>query len=102
MGNQGGHLKNWNRWLKSIAELTGIAGMSPHALRRTAATLAGDAGTPPHVVSIMLGHANVGGNLIAGYNHSRYPTEHREALDKLGQMIDDIRNLSDDSQLADS
>ena len=65
----GTELDNCSRWLRTISEVTGVSGWSAHALKRTSATLAGDLGAPPHVISVRLGHSNVGGQLVAGYNH---------------------------------
>ena len=61
---------------------------SAHALRRTAATIAGDLGAPPHVISAMLGHSNIGGQLIAGYNRLRYREEHTAIMQQIGNRID--------------
>jgi integrase len=87
VGQKGGRLDNWDRWLKRNAKKSGVSGWSAHALRRTTATLAGDLGAPPHVVSVILGHANLGGQLVAGYNKSRYETEHTNILEKVGDHI---------------
>jgi integrase len=89
VGERGGRLGNWDRWLKANAKKTGVTGWSAHALRRTAATLAGEIGAPPHIVSVMLGHTNVGGQLVSGYNKSRYVSEHAEVLQKLADYLDD-------------
>lgn len=88
VGQKGGQLDNWDRWLKTSARKSGIRGWSAHALRRTTATLAGDLGAPPHVVSVILGHANLGGQLVAGYNKSRYEAEHAKVLQDLGDRIE--------------
>lgn len=88
VGRRGKRLTNWNRWVKANIERSGVKGWSPHALRRTTATMAGDLGAPPHIVSIILGHANVGGQLVAGYNKSRYTIEQGEYLQKLADEID--------------
>jgi hypothetical protein len=53
--------------------------------------MAGELGAPPHVISAMLGHANIGGQLIAGYNKSRYREEHATLLQQIGSRIDQIR-----------
>ena len=87
VGQKGGRLDNWDRWLKRNARKSGVSGWSAHALRRTTATLAGDLGAPPHIVSVILGHANLGGQLVAGYNKSRYETEHANILEKVGDHI---------------
>ncbi len=88
VGPRGAKLGNWDRWLKATTAKTGIAGWSAHTLRRTTATLAGDLGAPPHLVSVMLGHASVGGQLLAGYNQSTYSFEHRQILQKIGDKLE--------------
>ena len=88
--NLGGPLSNWSRWQTLHSKGSSVAGWSPHALRRTAATIAGDLGAPPHVISAMLGHTNIGGQLIAGYNKSRYRNEHTELIQQIGVRFDQI------------
>jgi len=89
VGQKGGKLDNWDRWLKANFKKSGVDGWSAHALRRTTATLAGQTGAAPHVVSVILGHANLGGQLVAGYNKSRYETEHAEVLQDVADRIDE-------------
>jgi integrase len=62
--------------------------VTPHALRRTCATLAGDLGHPPHVVSAMLGHREIAGGLHDGYNKSRYCAEVANALQMVADLLD--------------
>ena len=83
----GGPLINWSRWLLANEKRSGVSGWSAHALRRTAATLAGDLGAAPHVISAMLGHSNIGGQLLARYNKSRYRQEHAEIMEKIGNKV---------------
>ena len=90
VGQRGGKLDNWDRWLKAIAKKAGVSGWSAHALRRTTATLAGNLGAPPHVVSVILGHSNLGGQLVAGYNKSRYEVEHAKVLQDVADRIDGL------------
>jgi integrase len=90
MTEQGGPLINWSRWLRANAKKSAVTGWSAHALRRTTATIAGDLGAPPHVISAMLGHSNIGGQLIAGYNKSRYREEHAALMQQVGDRIDQI------------
>lgn len=97
---QGGPLINWSRWLRGNAERGAVTGWSAHALRRTAATIAGDLGAPPHVISAMLGHSNIGGQLIAGYNKSRYREEHAALMQKIGNRVDRI--MKSEARKADS
>lgn len=90
MTEKGGPLINWSRWLRRNAKRSAVTEWSAHALRRTAATIAGDLGAPPHVISAMLGHSNIGGQLIAGYNKSRYREEHTAIMEQIGNRLDRI------------
>lgn len=90
VGQKGGRLDNWDRWLKTCAEKSGISGWSAHALRRTTATMAGNLGAAPHIVSVILGHSNIGGQLVAGYNKSRYQAEHAKILQDVADRIDGL------------
>lgn len=95
VGSRGGQLVNWDRWLKVSARTTGVSGWSAHALRRTTATITGDLGVPPHVVSVILGHTNIGGQLVAGYNKSRYRDEHRAALQLVADFVDGLPDFQE-------
>jgi len=86
-GERGARLSNWPRWSARIERRLGFD-VSPHALRRTSATFAGDLGQPPHVVSALLGHRSIGGGLHAGYNQSRYRAEVGVALEKVADLLD--------------
>ena len=88
VGPKGARLTNWDRWLKKTAAETGVTGWSAHALRRSTATLAGDLGAPPHIVSVILGHSNIGGQLVASYNHSAYSSEHRQVLQQVADKLE--------------
>ena len=88
----GGKLGNWDRWLKATTAKTGIKGWSAYALRRTTASLAGDLGAPSDIVSVILGHSNVGGQLLAGYNHSTYRSEHQKILQDVADKLDAIES----------
>jgi integrase len=90
VGGRGGKLENWDRWLKTVFATTGVRGWSAHTMRRTSATIAGDLGAPTYVAAAILGHKNIGSPLIAGYNKSRYRSEHMEALQGLADHLDDI------------
>ena len=72
--------------------MTDVTGWSEHALRRTSATLAGDLGAPPHVINVMLGHSNVGGQLVAGYNHSTYSSEHQDILQRAANQLEELES----------
>jgi integrase len=86
-GERGARLTNWPRWSARIGPRLGFE-VTPHALRRTCATLAGDLGHPPHVVSALLGHRTIGGGLHAGYNQSRYRAEVADALQMVADLLD--------------
>jgi integrase len=94
---RGGVLSNWDRETKRLHRLSGTSGWHRHDLRRTVATLLGDTGFPPHVVSAVLGHAHIAEGATAIYARSRYMREHREALQTLADEIDrlfiDINNV---------
>ena len=92
MSTSGTELVNWWRWFRKIIKVTGVPGWSAHALRRTSATLAGDLAAPPQVISVMLGHSNVGGQLVAGYNHSAYSLGHKDILQRVADKLEGIEN----------
>ena len=76
-------ISNWDRWQKRFHAKTQTSGWHRHDLRRTAATTLGPLGVPPHVVEMVLGHANAYSELNGVYNQYRYAPEHREALELL-------------------
>jgi integrase len=86
-GERGARLINWPRWSARLKLRAGFD-VTPHAMRRTCATLAGDLGHPPHVVSALLGHRSIGGSLHAGYNQSRYQPEVADALQTVADFLD--------------
>jgi integrase len=85
-------LDNWDRWQKRMFVESDTTGWHRHDLRRTSSTFAGHLGISPHVVEIMLGHAQPHSALAGVYNLSRYTTEHREALQKLADAYDRIQS----------
>jgi len=85
---RGGVLSNWDRETKRLHRLSGTSGWHRHDLRRTVATLLGDMGFPPHVVSVVLGHAHIAEGATAVYARSRYLREHREALQALADEFE--------------
>ena len=86
-GEGGARLSNWSKWSAQMERRLGFD-LTPHTLRRTAATLAGDLGHPPHVVSALLGHRDIGGDLHDGYNQSRYRAEVANALQMVADLLD--------------
>jgi integrase len=93
-GERGAKLANWPRWAARMERRLGFE-VTPHALRRTCATLAGDLGHPPHVVSPLLGHRSIGGGLHAGYNQSRYRAEVADALQMVADLLDALATGQD-------
>jgi integrase len=94
IGERRARLINWPRWSARMRKRLGF-GVTPHALRRTCATLAGDLGQPPHVVSALLGHRSIGGSLHAGYNQSRYRGEVAQALQMVADLLDALAASED-------
>jgi integrase len=87
---RGGMLSNWDRETKRLHALSGTTGWHRHDLRRAVATLLGDLGFAPHVLSVVLGHAHIADGATAVYALSRYQREHREALQALADETDRI------------
>ena len=83
-------LSNWDRITKALQQRSSTSGWHRHDLRRTVATLLGDLGYPPHIISIVLGYANVADGATAVHARSRYQREHKEALQALADAIDRI------------
>lgn len=69
-----------------VDRLSGITGWRLHDLRRTMATGLARLGTPPHVVSEILGHAPQG-ITRAVYDRYSYQKEMRESLEKLAEFL---------------
>jgi integrase len=69
---------------REIREATGIKDVTPHDLRRTGSTGLQRIGAPPHVISVVLGHAREEGATATdvAYTHDRRQTEHRLWLAK--------------------
>jgi integrase len=80
-------LSNWDRETKRLNRLSNTVGWHRHDLRRSVATLLGDLGFPPHVISVVLGHAHIAAGATAIYARSRYQREHADALNALAAEI---------------
>ena len=72
--------------------MTGVWDWSAYALRRTSATVASDLGALPLVISVVLGHSNVGVQLVAGYNHSAYSLDHKDVLQRVADKLEEIES----------
>lgn len=68
-----------------LRKASDTAGWTPHDLRRTAATLLGDAGTAPHIIEALLGHAR--SRLEETYQRSRRAGELRRAVQVLAAEL---------------
>jgi len=91
-GERGAKLQNWDRWTKSVSAASGVNDWDRHTLRRTTATMAGELGAPPHIISALLGHRNIGGQLVAGYSKARYTEEVGSALQRVADQLEAIEN----------
>lgn len=74
----------------TIQEATGISDITVHDLRRSCASGLQRLGCPPHVISIVLGHAREeGATQVDGvYMHDRRVSEHRAWLEKWAAYIE--------------
>lgn len=88
----GGVLSNWDRETKRLQALSKTSGWHRHDIRRTAATMLGDIGFAPHVVSVVLGHTHIADGATAVYARSRYQREHQEALQALADEVERLTN----------
>jgi integrase len=84
---RGRALSNWDRETKRLYQLSNTSGWHRHDLRRSVATILGDLGFPPHVISVVLGHAHIAAGATAIYARSRYQREHADALNALAVEI---------------
>jgi hypothetical protein len=48
----------------------------------------------------MLGHSNIGGQLIASYNHSTYQSEHKEILQSVADRLEEIESMKPNLKIA--
>jgi integrase len=94
-GDRGAKLQNWDRWSKAMISSTGVTDWDRHALRRTAATMAGELGATPHVISALLGHRNIGDQLTAGYSKARYAAEVGQILQLVADRLEAIEKGND-------
>lgn len=97
---RGGRLSNWDRVTKALQDASGTSAWHRHDLRRTIATLLGDLGFPPHVISVVLGHTHIAEGATAVYARSRYQREHREALQTIADHIERFVDPDDVMSLA--
>ena len=86
----GGTLDSWQKATKVLQDASGVVGWHRHDLRRTAATMMGEMGEPPHIIEAALNHAAIHSQLAATYNRSRYQPEVRAALQRLADVLDGI------------
>ena len=85
---QGAVLRNRNAragWFDEAARAAGLAGLTPHELRHTAASLAVSAGANVKAVQRMLGHAS------AAMTLDRYADLFDDDLDDVAERLDRLR-----------
>ena len=76
-----------------------VADVTPHDLRRTAATrMTGDLGITRFVVSRVLNHADSG--VTSVYDRHSYLPEKRHALEAWGRRLEEILGLETDDNVA--
>ena len=83
-------LASWDAATGTLQQASGTEGWTRHDLRRTAATLMGEAGTAAHVIEAALNHTDVHSRLASVYNKSRYRNEVADALQRLADALDGI------------
>lgn len=86
-----GKLTNWDRETKKLFTDSGTHSWHRHDLRRTSATIAGQVfGIPPYVIKSALNHKDLLNSEESIYNLSRYETDVRELVDKIGLHYEKI------------
>jgi integrase len=80
------------RALQRARNAIGVPDWRVHDLRRTAATMMGEMGVKPHVISHVLNHISVTRGKVTGkhYNQFTYDPEKREALNAWGARLERI------------
>jgi integrase len=81
---------NWPKWSRKKRAALGFH-VTPHALRRTFATMLGEAGAPPHVVEAALGHA-LDDAVAAAYNKASYVNEAAEHIQRHADRLEAIQS----------
>ncbi|MFT5446554.1 MAG: integrase [Gammaproteobacteria bacterium] len=76
-------------------EAIGIPHWTPHDLRRTAATLMSENGSPRLVVAKVLNHVSADAGVTAVYDRHSYDKEKRQALGGLGRRISALVSTSE-------
>lgn len=81
-----------SRAMQRIVAFAGLTRVTPHDLRRTAATfLASErVGVAPHILAAVLGHTAEGPAVTAIYNRHRYDLEKRAALTNWATLLQRI------------
>lgn len=86
----GGRLSNWDRAATQVMKITEVISWTRHDLRRTGATMLGEAMVAPYVIEAALNHVNLHSSLAAIYNKARYRPAVRVALQNLADEIDGL------------
>jgi integrase len=88
--NAGTRLRAWDRETKAIMSASQTNGWTRHDLRRTGATMMGEAGVIPDIIEAALNHITIRSPLAATYNRSRYRPQVAAALQALADELDGI------------
>jgi integrase len=86
----GTRLRAWDRETKAVMAASGTSGWTRHDLRRTGATMMGEAGVIPDIIEAALNHATIRSALAATYNRSRYRPQVAAALQALADELDQL------------
>ncbi len=76
--------------LKEKFAAAGVDALTPHDLRRTAASILGRLGEPPHVIERALNHTPQGVTESVYLKHD-YFAEREQAMQRLGERVDALR-----------
>jgi integrase len=88
----GRHLQWLSHAVARIRLAAGLADFTPHDLRRTAATIMGNAGVRPDVIERVLNHSP--SRIERTYNRATYEAEKRAAVETVAISFDVSRECS--------
>jgi integrase len=83
-------VSDWPKWSRVKKAALGFD-VTPHALRRTFATMLGEVGAPPHIVEAALGHA-LGNAVAAAYNKASYTGEAAPFMARLADWCEALES----------
>lgn len=91
-----GGFSGWSKAKKKLDAKLDIPHWKLHDLRRTAATYMNEIDVAPHIVEAVLNHiSGASKSSVAGvYNHAKYNSQKRDALDRLAKHVAKIVGLT--------